>query len=65
MHLCDEMLYDRIRLIKSELFKHQNLFGYSYNESVSLHDSRYSFQETSQIYGRAKYSITVKHFAYM
>ena len=40
MHLRDEMLYGQIRLINSELLKHQHFFKNGNNESVRIHDSR-------------------------
>ena len=65
MHLCDEMLYDQIRPINSELLKHPKNFRYGNNESVRMHDSRLSIQNPSELYRTAKLLIIVKLFASM
>ena len=65
MHSCDEMLYDQIRLINSELLKHQHFFRYGNNESVRIHDIRHIPQKNSEFHRIEKCLITVKLFTYM
>ena len=55
MHLCDEMLYDQIRLINSELLKHQRFSRYGNNESVRMLLNAH-FTRWAKVYSCVNYS---------